>query len=95
MSQERLLNTLLAPHVSEKSAMPDGQYSKYVFKVDRNATKPQIREAVEKLFNVKVRTVRVSNVKSKVKRFRKTVGKQAAWKKAIVSLEHGQEIGLE
>lgn len=95
MNEERLLNTLLAPHISEKAAvMGTGEHRKYIFKVTKDATKPQIKKAVEQLFKVEVHSVCVCNVKSKLARFRKTIGKHKAWKKAYVSLQKGQEIDV-
>ena len=92
MNQERLMKVLLAPHVSEKSARVADAHNQAVFKVARDATKPEIKIAVELLFKVKVKAVRVANVKGKRKRFRALQGRRADWKKAYVSLEPGQEI---
>ncbi len=92
MNQERLLKILLAPHVSEKSNRVAERYNQVVFKVTRDATKPEIRNAVELLFKVKVKGVTVANVKGKRKRFGATYGRRSDWKKAYVSLEAGNEI---
>lgn len=92
MSQERLMKILLAPHVSEKSAAVDDRHNQVVFKVLRDATKPEIKSAVELLFNVKVKAVQVLNVKGKKKRFGAIHGRRSDWKKAYVSLEAGSEI---
>ncbi|TCO82282.1 LSU ribosomal protein L23P [Plasticicumulans lactativorans] len=92
MNQERLLKVLLAPHVSEKSAGVAESGSQVVFKVAADATKPEIKGAVEMLFNVKVKSVNVSNVKGKRKRFGARFGVRSDWKKAYVALEAGQEI---
>ncbi|MGB5063660.1 MAG: 50S ribosomal protein L23 [Candidatus Competibacter sp.] len=92
MNQERLLKILLAPHVSEKSNRVAERYNQVVFKVIPDATKPEIRNAVELLFKVKVRGVTVVNVKGKRKRFGATYGQRSDWKKAYVSLEAGNEI---
>lgn len=94
MSSERSLTILLEPHVSEKSAQSTGAGRLYVFKVVKDATKPEIKEAVENLFEVKVQSVRVVNVKSKPARFGKTKGRHKAWKKAYVALGPNQEIDL-
>ena len=92
MNQERLLKILLAPHVSEKSNRIAERYNQVVFKVTPDATKPEIRDAVELLFKVKVKGVTVVNVKGKRKRFGSTFGRRSDWKKAYVSLEAGNEI---
>ncbi len=92
MNQERLLKILLAPHVSEKSNRVAERYNQVVFKVTLDATKPEIRDAVELLFKVKVKGVTVVNVKGKRKRFGATYGRRSDWKKAYVSLEAGNEI---
>ena len=82
----------MAPHVSEKAAIVADSNNQYVFKVAVDATKPEIKQAVEELFKVKVTGVTTLNVKGKTKRFRGRVGKRAGWKKAYVSLAEGQEI---
>ena len=91
MSTERLLEILLAPRITEKSSTTSGLY---VFKVRRDATKPEIKKAVEAHFNVSVKAVRISNVKTKSKRFQQVQGKTKAWKKAYVSMAAGSEIAL-
>jgi len=92
MSQERLMNILLAPHVSEKTTTLADQNRQFVFKVAVDATKPEIAKAVELLFEVKVDGVQVSNVKGKVKRFGQRLGRRVNWKKAYVTLADGQDI---
>lgn len=92
MNQERLMKILLAPHVSEKSAKLADSNNQVAFKVVKDATKPEIKQAVELLFNVKVRAVTVANVKGKRKRFGAIHGRRSDWKKAYVALEAGQEI---
>lgn len=94
MNQERLLQVILAPVVSEKSTMVAEKNQQVVFRVVANATKPEIKAAVELLFNVKVDGVSTLNVKGKSKRFGRFVGKRKDWKKAYVSLVQGQEIDL-
>ncbi|WP_062789194.1 50S ribosomal protein L23 [Aquitalea pelogenes] len=94
MNQERLLQVILAPVVSEKSTMVAEKYQQVVFRVATDATKPEIKAAVEMLFNVKVEGVSTVNVKGKVKRFGRTFGRRKDWKKAYVSLVQGQEIDL-
>jgi len=92
MKQERLMNILLEPHVSEKGAKLADEYQQMVFKVTRDATKPEIKGAVELLFDVKVERVMVANVKGKKKRFGARMGQRSDWKKAYVVLAEGQEI---
>jgi large subunit ribosomal protein L23 len=93
--EEKLLTVLQAPHVSEKSARAgSSNYQQYVFRVAPTATKPLIRQAVEKLLKTKVRSVRVCNVKSKPARFGRIAGRHKGWKKAYVLLEAQQEINL-
>jgi len=92
MSQERLMKVLLAPIVSEKSSRLADENRQFAFKVLRDATKPEIRQAVESLFDVKVTGVQTDNVKGKVKRFGQTLGQRGDWKKAYVTLAEGQDI---
>jgi large subunit ribosomal protein L23 len=92
MNQERLLKILLAPHLSEKANRLTERYNQVVFKVLSDATKPEVKAAVELLFNVKVKGVTVLNVKGKRKRFGGRFGQRSDWKKAYVSLETGHEI---
>ena len=91
-SQERLLQVLLAPQISEKSTYVAEKYDQVIFKVARDATKPEVKAAVELLFKVEVEGVQISNVKGKVKRFGRFMGRRDHWKKAYVSLKAGQEI---
>ena len=94
MSMERLTQVLVSPHVSEKSAGLADSQNQHVFKVLPNASKQEIKLAVEQLFKVKVAAVRTVNVKGKVKRFGRTMGKRSDWKKAYVRLEAGHDIDL-
>ncbi|PTU63627.1 50S ribosomal protein L23 [Chromobacterium sp. Panama] len=94
MNQERLLQVILAPIVSEKSTMIAEKSQQMAFRVAKDATKPEIKAAVEMLFNVKVEGVSTVNVKGKVKRFGRSIGRRSDWKKAYVSLVEGQEIDL-
>jgi large subunit ribosomal protein L23 len=94
MNQERLMQVILAPVVSEKSTMVSEKNHQVVFRVTTDATKPEIKAAVELLFNVKVEGVSTVNVKGKVKRFSRMIGRRKDWKKAYVSLAQGQEIDL-
>lgn len=93
MKQERLLSIIVAPHMSEKATLL-GEKQQYVFQVAHTATKPEVKEAIEFLFNTKVEAVRIVNVKTKPKRFGNIQGRSKAWKKAYVKLETGQQIDL-
>ena len=92
MNSERLMMVLREPHTSEKSTVMADKFKQLVFKVLKNATKTEIKLAVEHIFNVKVRSVSVVNVKGKSKRFKQTSGKRSDWKKAFVSLHADQDI---
>jgi large subunit ribosomal protein L23 len=92
MSQERLLKVLLAPHVSEKSSILAELKSQYVFKVAPDATKKEVKLAVESLFNVKVESVNVLNQKGKRKVFKGRPGVRSGSRKAVVRLVAGQEL---
>jgi large subunit ribosomal protein L23 len=94
MSESRLLKVLVAPLVSEKTARIAERNRQYVFKVVGDATKPEIRQAVELLFSVKVTGVQVANMPGKAKRFGQTIGKRSDWKKAFVTLAEGNDINF-
>ena len=94
MSGERLMTLLKAPHVSEKTARIQEVANQYVFEVARNATKSDVKAAIEKMFNVKVEAVTVVNVKGKIKAFRGRTGNRGTWRKAYVRLGEGQSIDL-
>ena len=94
MNQERLMQVLLAPQISEKATYVADKNEQVIFRVAPDATKPEIKAAVELLFKVEVETVQVANVKGKVKRFKGSVGRRRGWKKAFVSLRPGQEINF-
>jgi large subunit ribosomal protein L23 len=91
---ERLMTVLLAPLVSEKSTMIADKNEQVAFRVAQDATKPEIKAAVELLFKVKVESVQVANVGGKEKRFGRFMGRRRNWKKAYVSLQPGQEINF-
>lgn len=93
-SKDRLAGVVIAPHVSEKSARVGMESNQYVFRVRTDATKPEIRAAVEYLFEVKVDSVHVVNQPGKAKRFGRTPGRRQDWKKAYVRLAAGQQIEL-
>ncbi len=92
MNQERIMNVILAPHVTEKASNVGESSNQYVFRVASDATKPEIKKAVEALFEVKVDAVRVLNTKGKTKRFGARLGRRKDWKKAYVRVKAGQEI---
>jgi len=92
MNTERLLQVLLAPHVSEKATMIAEKHNQVVFKVRRDANKLEIKKAVETLFNVKVESVNTTLTKGKNKRFGGSLGRRQDSKKAYVSLKDGAEI---
>lgn len=94
MNQERLLKTILSPHVSEKTTIGAEKQNQYVFHVAETATKPEVKDAVEFLFNAKVKSVRIVNVRPKTKLFRGLEGKRKGWKKAYVTLQADQKIEL-
>ena len=91
MKEEQVYTVILAPVISEKSARVADKHDQYCFRVHERATKPQIKTAVEKLFEVKVESVQVSNVRGKMK-YGRHPGKRPNWKKAFVRLQSGQEI---
>ena len=93
MNQERMRNIIFGPHLSEKTANISEQNNQDTFKVAGDATKSEIKQAVESLFNVQVRDVQVLNVKGKTKRTaRGKIRSRSDWKKAYVRLEQGQQI---
>lgn len=92
INQERLMKVLLGPIISEKSARAADQAGQYTFKVETTATKREIGQAVELLFEVKVDSVQVLNVKGKAKRFGARLGKRPGWRKAYVRLAPGDDI---
>jgi large subunit ribosomal protein L23 len=95
MSQERLYKALLGPVISEKAAIAGELANNVVFKVVKDSNKAEIKAAVELLFDVKVESVRVMNVKGKTKRTRFGMGQRNDWKKAYVRLAEGSDINFE
>jgi large subunit ribosomal protein L23 len=93
-SEGRLASVLLAPIVSEKATTVGEKHNQVLFKVMRDATKPEIKAAVELMFKVEVEAVNVVNVKGKVKRFGGRTGRRDHVKKAYVSLKAGQELNF-
>jgi len=92
MNDERLMQVVLSPLVSEKSAMAADANRQFTFRVVADATKSEIGRAVEKMFEVQVSQVRVVNVKGKTKRFGTRQGKRKDWRKAFVRLKEGYDI---
>ena len=92
MNEERLMQVLRAPHISEKSTRVADEARQFVFRVATDAHKREIKHAVEKMFKVEVERVQVINVKGKRKSFQRSPGKRADWKKAYVRLKEGHDI---
>jgi large subunit ribosomal protein L23 len=93
-SQERLMKVLIAPQISEKATFVADKNEQVVFRVATDATKPEIKAAVEMMFKVNVNSVQVACVKGKVKRSGRTFGRRNDWRKAYVCLAPGQEINF-
>ena len=94
MNQQRLMQVLLALQVSEKATYVADKNEQVVFRVASDATKPEVKAAVELLFKVVVDSVQIANVKGKQKKFGRFVGSRKNWKKAYVCLKAGQEINF-
>ena len=92
IKEERLLQVILAPVVSEKATMLADKREQVIFRVASSATKPEVKAAVELLFKVRVASVQMANVKGKNKSFRMRAGKRSDWKKAYVRVQEGQSI---
>lgn len=95
MNREQLMTVLIAPHVTEKTSLAMQNHNQYTFRVRRDATKVDIRKAVELMFEVKVEAVQVVNEPGKSRRFGRHAGRTQDWKKAYVSLAEGQSIDYE
>ncbi len=95
MSEARLMNILRAPVISEKSSAAQQDKNTLVFKVLKDATKDEIKAAVETLFNVKVEAVHTLNFQGKVRRTARGFGKRSDWKKAYVTLPEGTQLDIE
>lgn len=93
-NQERLMQVLVAPQISEKATYIADKNEQVVFIVIPDATKPEIKAAVELLFKVEVESVQVANIKGKTKRFGRSMGRRSDVKKAFVCLKPGQEISF-
>ena len=94
MSNERLYKVLLSPRMTEKSTRIGESSNQYVFEVAIDSNKKEIKDAVEKLFEVNVESVRVVRVKGKSKTFKLRAGKRNDWKKAYVRVQEGQVIDV-
>ena len=94
INEERLMQVILAPVISEKATMIADKNEQVAFRVATDATKPEIKAAVELLFKVQVADVKVANIKGKQKRFGRTMGRRDNWKKAYVCLMPGQELNF-
>ncbi|NNM60761.1 MAG: 50S ribosomal protein L23 [Steroidobacteraceae bacterium] len=92
MSNERLMTVLIQPHVSEKAATLAEKANQYVFRVRSDASKDEVKKAVELMFEVKVDGVNLLNKPGKTRRFRNVTGKRNGFKKAYVKLQAGQTI---
>jgi large subunit ribosomal protein L23 len=95
MNREQLMGVLIAPHVTEKTSLAMQNHNQYTFRVRRDATKTDIKKAVELMFDVKVSGVQVVNEPGKSRRFGARAGRTQDWKKAYVSLAQGQSIDYE
>lgn len=94
MSSYQLIDIIDAPIISEKSTIAAEKANQFVFRIKKQATKLQVKRAVEAMFSVEVDSVHVLNVKGKKKRFGKTLGQRSDWKKAYVKLKPGHDINF-
>ena len=92
MNTQRLTNIIVSPRISEKATMRADIDNQHLFSVLKDATKPEIKKAVELMFDVKVKSVRLMNVQGKLTRVGRTFGKRKDWKKAYVRLQEGFDI---
>ena len=92
MNTQRLANIIVSPRISEKATMKADLENQHVFSVLKDATKPEVKKAVELMFDVKVKSVRLMNVQGKLTRIGRTFGKRKDWKKAYVRLQEGFDI---
>ena len=92
MNTQRLTNIIVSPRISEKATLRADLDNQHVFSVLKDATKPEVKKAVELMFDVKVKTVRLMNVQGKLTRVGRTFGKRKDWKKAYVRLQEGFDI---
>ena len=94
MSVNKSLQAVLAPQVTEKATMVADKYNQIAFKVKKDATKKEVKEAIELMFKVEVTAVNILNMNGKTKRSGRLMGKRNDWKKAYISLKAGQEINF-
>jgi len=94
MNPERLMQVLLAPQISEKATFIADKHEQVIFRVVPDATKPEVKGAVELLFKVSVKSVQMAIVKGKQKKFGRVMGRRRNWKKAYVCLKPGQELNF-
>lgn len=94
IKNSQTLNAILAPQITEKATFIADKYNQVAFKVRKNATKDQVKQAIELMFKVEVTAVNLLNMRGKTKRRGNNYGKRADWKKAYVSLKPGQEINF-
>jgi len=92
MNEERMYRILLGAHISEKATVIADAANQFTFRVAKDATRPEIKTAVEGIYGVSVKSVGVLNVKGKVKRNARGLSKKPSWKKAYVRLEEGHDI---
>ena len=92
MNQERIFTVLREPHISEKVSVLGDVANQYAFKVSVDATKAEIREAIETIFKVSVKNVSTVNVKGKTKKTARGMSRKKDWKKAYVTVAQGQEL---
>lgn len=95
IGREGLMSVLIAPHVTEKTSQGTQQHNQYAFRVRRDATRTDVRRAVELMFDVKVSSVQIVNERGKQRRFGGRIGHTSDWKKAYVRLPEGQSIDYE
>jgi len=95
MNREELMTVLIAPHVTEKSSLAMQNHNQYTFRVRRDATKIDVKKAVQLMFDVQVRAVQIVNEPGKTRRFGGRIGRTQDSKKAYVSLAEGQTIDYE
>lgn len=92
MNEQQLANILIRPIISEKTNLLAETCKQFTFSVDKRASKKQVKDAVESMFDVKVESVQVTNVKGKAKRTGAHLGRRSNWKKAYVALKEGHDI---
>lgn len=94
MNEKRMYEVILGPHTTEKSVRVSDKHRQVVFKVARDATKDLVKQAVQKLFSVKVVSIQMAIIKGKHKQFKQRAGRRSDWKKAYISLAEGHDINL-